>query len=614
VNAADRLIPKILAIQLFTGISVFVVFLASGQGLLLLDPQQARGASLTTFVVGALTETVTLVTLLVRLRRVRFVLRALALGSRAFEPDQLVELGEVPSFVTRVSVLSGAGFSSLTMLPFLRDSSLDLATSVSLFLLAILLIAAAAVPLFALTRSAVSRVLELVPPDEGGEAIAILDKDGTPARRVRAHMLAAVLTPTFFVAMGATLVAFAHVRSESNLARLDASVGVVRACLDTFDGALPEGGQDEAIDLAESIGHLHVRMLSGPSAYTVERISNGRMFLTIPLTLGHAEVTLDGVDGGSLQVEAILALMFVLVIATWLGSSIGGLLSDDLVLATKQIAQLGNEEVLRGEARIARPARLKNVAELGRSIETLADRFREFAGAQERAIEAREAALRLRGLLFASVSHDLKSPLNAVLGFCALLDTEPLVDGQRESVVIIERRARELLALIETILDAARIEARQLALHRSMTTVDEVVEEAVRRGDDLGPIDAANVAVRVLPGLPMVKWDGARIAQGIAALVGHAKRLSPGGGVELSARRGSAGIEVLVYEPSGAIPPGELVALLDARNAATAPRRLGGLALGLSLARSLIELHGGSLEVAFAASGPGSVFVVRLPT
>ncbi|MFO0661708.1 MAG: histidine kinase dimerization/phospho-acceptor domain-containing protein [Polyangiaceae bacterium] len=253
------------------------------------------------------------------------------------------------------------------------------------------------------------------------------------------------------------------------------------------------------------------------------------------------------------------------------------------------------------------------MAELGRSIETLAERFREFASAQERAIEAREAALRLRGLLFASVSHDLKSPLNAVLGFCALLDIEPLEHGQRENVAIIERRARELLALIETILDAARIEARQLALHREMTLVDEVIDEAVRRGDDLGPMDATSVTLRVVPGLPMVKWGGARVAQAIAALIGHSKRLSPNGGVEVVARRGRIGVEVLVEEPSGAIPPEELIALLDARNAATAPRRLGGLALGLSLARSLIELHGGSLEVARANHGPGSVFVVQLP-
>src|SRR5262249_56857985 len=101
---------------------------------------------------------------------------------------------------------------------------------------------------------------------------------------------------------------------------------------------------------------------------------------------------------------------------------------------------------------------------LERAIELLAERFRVFARAQERAILAREAGTRTRGLFFASVSHDLKSPLNAILGFAELVRQDTLTPGQAESLEVIDRRGRELLALIETILDAARVEAGQLAL------------------------------------------------------------------------------------------------------------------------------------------------------
>ncbi|MFO0661709.1 MAG: hypothetical protein U0165_18030 [Polyangiaceae bacterium] len=107
----------------------------------------------------------------------------------------------------------------------------------------------------------------------------------------------------------------------ANQARIDASVGTVRACLDLLEGSLPEGRQYDAIDLAEEIGHFRVRLVSSPSEYTVERVSNGRMLLNIPLSLGHAEVTLENAEGASLQSEAVLALLFVLVVASWLGAA-----------------------------------------------------------------------------------------------------------------------------------------------------------------------------------------------------------------------------------------------------------------------------------------------------
>src|SRR5205814_7711666 len=115
-----------------------------------------------------------------------------------------------------------------------------------------------------------------------------------------------------------------------------------------------------------------------------------------------------------------------------------------------RVRMLGTEVVLRGSMEIARPARFEVVARLGRAIEVLAERFRVFAAAHERALEARETAQRMRGLLFASVSHDLKSPLNAILGFAEIVGREPLSPAQKESLLLIETRGRELLALIET--------------------------------------------------------------------------------------------------------------------------------------------------------------------
>ena len=99
--------------------------------------------------------------------------------------------------------------------------------------------------------------------------------------------------------------------------------------------------------------------------------------------------------------------------------------------------------------------------------------------------DARVAAHRMRGLLFASVSHDLKSPLNAVLGFAELVGQGELTEAQRESLDLIQTRGRELLGLIETILDAARVEAGQLELSPRHGNVSRLVAEAVRKAREL---------------------------------------------------------------------------------------------------------------------------------
>ena len=211
------------------------------------------------------------------------------------------------------------------------------------------------------------------------------------------------------------------------------------------------------------------------------------------------------------------------------------------------------------------------------------------------------------------MSHDLKSPLNAILGFCALAAAEPLSSPQLESIEIIERRGRELLALIETILDAARVEAQRLTLSRAPSSVAAILDAAVLRGDELGPMDAASIDVACEPDLPTVDWDAHRVAQAIGALIGHAKRLSPGGGVRVSAaREGERTVVIEVRDPSTVFSVGELGRLLDSQAAQAAPGRHGGLALGLALARALVALHGGRLGVE-PAEGGGAVFRASLP-
>jgi signal transduction histidine kinase len=402
------------------------------------------------------------------------------------------------------------------------------------------------------------------------------------------------------------------VRAKTAETRVATAVALGRTAAAVMPGANPLGGRREALRVAEEAGYSG-RLSRTPLPYAVERAPDGSVEVSVSVDDAGVSFHL-GPSSASLASPAIFAATVVaLLLSIWIGRALGRTLSEDLAVATRHVRSLGNEEVLRGVARAAGDARFGVVSDLARAIQDLTERFRVFADAQERAIEAREQSLRLRGLLFASVSHDLKSPLNAVLGFCALAGAEPLSSSQLESVAIIERRGRELLALIETILDAARVEASRLQLSRSRTTVREVLESAVLRGDDLGPMDAAPVTVSCPDDLPDVTWDEARMSQALGALVGHAKRLSPAGGVEIAAHLAKgASIELTVTDPSTVFTVVELGRLLDAQSAQTAPGRHGGLALGLSLARALVGLHGGRLIVDRARAG-GAVFRAVIP-
>ncbi len=223
-----------------------------------------------------------------------------------------------------------------------------------------------------------------------------------------------------------------------------------------------------------------------------------------------------------------------------------------------------------------------------------------FAEAHERALAARERAQKMRGLLFASVSHDLKSPLNAVLGLAELLAEEELGASQRESLALVTTRGRELLALIETILDAARVDSGQLALTLERTRVDELVERAVRTAEDLVGAPCERPIVELAEGLPDVAADASRLPHAIAVLIAHATRTVAGDARARPVRVRATlevgfekAIRIDVEYGSRAVPPEELEALL-ARQSSSRGR---GLTLGLNLARSVIELHAGTVVV-----------------
>jgi signal transduction histidine kinase len=595
--AAGRLTQAVLAALFVVGGAAAAALVLVAPRFLLIHPAAYPGALATGAAVGAASMALAVALTWLRLRRFRFTLRALGLGTRAIEPDEIEALDRAPAHITTTAALVPVAAAVLTLASPLRPRGVDFDSAASLTLLAVTFATTAALPLYVYVRRRVARAIQLAPDDVLAEVVTRAAATPRPAHRVVRRALLAVLAPVGLVGLGVALLAHAHVLAFEARERIDIAAAIAQGALEPVPGAVPTAGELDAAAAAAEHGFF-VRLWEAPASFQVERRASGRVVLTVPLDLGHATVAFDATTILALTAGGILAALLATAIAAAVGAALGRSVADDLVHATRQVQLLGTESVLRGSARVARPARYAVVSALGEAIERLADRFRVFAEAQEQAIEAREAARRMRGLLFASVSHDLKSPLNSILGFADLVDDSCLAPGQRESLELIKRRGRELLALIQTILDAARVEAGQLVLDRRPASPAEIVRKALEQAAELTGLVSANVSARIDPALPLVEVDPARMVDALAALVAHALRIVREGLVRVHVRAPASGGEVVfdVVAPTSAISAADLARLMLPDGANALPRATGGLALGLSLARSLLVLHGGGVQ------------------
>jgi len=235
-----------------------------------------------------------------------------------------------------------------------------------------------------------------------------------------------------------------------------------------------------------------------------------------------------------------------------------------------------------------------------------------------RAVESAEQAGRAKTMFFANVSHELRTPLNAIIGFAELIAGDDAADpaATREYARDIRDGGRHLLAVINDILDYARLEAGRLGLSESLVDVAEIAEAARRvvagRADELG----VRIAVETPPGLPRVSADPVKLRQILINLVANAAEFTPRGG-EVSLRAatgpGEDGLRIEVSDTGIGMTPEEVeIALEPFGQAAVGRGRREGSGLGLPLARAMAELHGGTLTVS-SVPGQGTTVRVTLP-
>jgi PAS domain S-box-containing protein len=232
--------------------------------------------------------------------------------------------------------------------------------------------------------------------------------------------------------------------------------------------------------------------------------------------------------------------------------------------------------------------------------------------------EAAETANRVKDNFLAVVSHELKTPLTAILLWARMLRHGMLKDPSTRGQAIesIEQSAQSQLKLVDDLLDVSRIVAGKLRLTLAPTRVREAAEAALAAARPA----AAIKRIELTEDLGRAEWvsriDAERIRQVITNLLGNAIKFTPDGGrVRLAMRRADRRLRIEVTDNGRGITPDFLPHVFDQFRQAdpAATRASGGLGLGLSIAKQLVELHGGTIRAQSDGDGRGATFTVELP-
>lgn len=242
--------------------------------------------------------------------------------------------------------------------------------------------------------------------------------------------------------------------------------------------------------------------------------------------------------------------------------------------------------------------------------------------ALKNAVLAAETANRARGEFVAKVSHELRTPLTAIAGYTEILRDGPgACDGDqtisdREAIESIHRNAAHLLALVNDILDVARIEAGRMEVQRAPTALRELATDVMDGFRMRVAERRLSLYVHIDKSVPqLVMSDPVRLRQVLTNLVTNAVKFTDRGSVWLSARaEGGDWISISVRDTGPGMTPVQAEGLFRpfAQLDNSMSRSFGGAGLGLAICKQLVELLGGTITVA-SVRGRGSEFIVRIP-
>jgi len=231
-------------------------------------------------------------------------------------------------------------------------------------------------------------------------------------------------------------------------------------------------------------------------------------------------------------------------------------------------------------------------------------------------LAAAEEASRLKDEFLATLSHELRTPMNAVLGWVQLLNSGRLPpDRIPQAIEVIGRNARLQARMVEDLLDVSRVVSGKLEIEREPVSIQQVIDNVI------GGVSPAAEAKKIrftrnLDPCPEIVGDAKRLEQVVANVLSNAvKFTAEGGRIDLRCHVTDGVIEIEVKDNGVGIAPEFLPYVFDRFRQADSrsTRSHGGLGLGLAIARHLLDLHGGKIEAHSAGSGQGTTVRIRVP-
>lgn len=268
-------------------------------------------------------------------------------------------------------------------------------------------------------------------------------------------------------------------------------------------------------------------------------------------------------------------------------------------------------------------------AALDKAMSTVATEIRRFRGEQEKrsrqmesdlqkVVQELERANAMKDLFLATLSHELRNPLNVISGYVELLkSSNPVHDRELydEALELIDRNTQIQTTLVDDLLDISRIISGKIALDKRAVPLAEVVQAAVASIR----LKARFKQVKVTQQIRYegnVMGDSSRLYQIVTNLLNNALKFTPEeGSINVAIERTADQIELVVTDSGRGIPPEMIDRIFDLyRQSETQDsKKFGGLGLGLFLVKSLVELHGGSVKAESSGEGQGATFRICFP-
>jgi len=230
--------------------------------------------------------------------------------------------------------------------------------------------------------------------------------------------------------------------------------------------------------------------------------------------------------------------------------------------------------------------------------------------------EAQDAS-RAKDEFLAVLSHELRTPLTPVLGWVRMLRTGTLAPEATERALdTVERNTRLQAQLVEDLLDVSRIIAGKLSLNLRPVALGPIVDMVIEGAAASTLAKSIIVSRQVEPDLPRIEADANRLQQVVANLLSNAVKFTPAGGrVEVGVARAGDDLRLTVADTGDGLAPEVAPHIFDRFRQAdsTITRQYGGLGLGLSIVRHIVERHGGTVQATSEGPGHGTTFTVTLP-